>query len=86
MSVSRRDLSGDGYSDLAATRRLLGLHWQRIGTSEQVGRATAPYDHPNCPNPLSMMLAKAEVVVAAAVIAYVVTFVTARIIDRWRRY
>jgi hypothetical protein len=32
------------------------------------------------------MLAKAEVVVAAAVIAYAVTFVTARIIDRWRHY
>jgi hypothetical protein len=32
------------------------------------------------------MLAKAEVVIVAALIAYIVTFVTARIPDRWRRY
>jgi hypothetical protein len=42
--------------------------------------------NPNRSNPLGMMLAKAEVIVAAAVIAYVVTIVTVRMIDRWRHY
>jgi hypothetical protein len=32
------------------------------------------------------MLADAEVVVVAALIALIVTFVTAYVFDRWRRY
>jgi hypothetical protein len=32
------------------------------------------------------MLAEAEVVAAAALIAFVVTFVTAHVLDRWWRY
>jgi hypothetical protein len=32
------------------------------------------------------MLFKAEVVVAAALIAFIVTLVTARVLDRWGRY
>jgi hypothetical protein len=32
------------------------------------------------------MLAEAKVVAAAALIAFVVTFVTAHVLDRWRRY
>jgi hypothetical protein len=32
------------------------------------------------------MLFRAEVVVAAALIAFIVTLVTARVLDRWGRY
>jgi hypothetical protein len=32
------------------------------------------------------MIAEAEVVAAAALIAYIVTFFAVRILDRWRRY
>jgi hypothetical protein len=32
------------------------------------------------------MLAEAEVIVAAALIASMVTLVAARVLDRWRRY
>ena len=37
-------------------------------------------------NPVSVMLAKVEVVAAAALIAFVVTVVTAHVLDRWWRY
>ena len=37
-------------------------------------------------NPASVNLAKAEVVAAAALIAFVVTVVTAHVLDRWWRY
>ena len=69
-----------------AMRIKVGPYWQRIGTQEQAEQVTARYDCSETCNPAGVMLTKAEVVAAAALIAFIVTFVTAHVLDRWGRY
>jgi hypothetical protein len=52
---------------------------------EQAEQATAGNGRFGTRNPVSLMRAEAEVVAAAAPIAFIVTFVTAYVLDRWWR-
>jgi hypothetical protein len=58
----------------------------KCGSHEQAEERARRYGYSGTPNPVSVMLAEAEAVVAAALIASMVTIVTARILNRWQRH
>ena len=63
----------------------LGLSDRGLAHQSKPKEQTARYVHSETCNPASAMITEGEVVVAAALIAFIVTFVTVDVLDRWRR-